>query len=181
MRKRVPTLVAGLLIGALFAGGAAIAVTSTSFKYSTTKTGYLAMSTMDFAPDSLSGATLDYFNGWNSNTLSNDESGRCFNAGVNLPNGAKIKSIRFFYQSDATSDFYGTLIRANPATGASSRIAEVVPANDADVRTSVSDNIPSTKQLVKNKTFQYAVGACPFDGTTFLGARITYTYTNAGD
>jgi hypothetical protein len=180
MRRHVPTLVAGLLIGVL-AGGAAIAVTSTSFKYSTTKTGYLAVSTMDFAPDSLAGATLDYFNGWGSNTLSNEESIRCFNAGVNLPNGAKIKSIRFFYQSDATSDFYGTLVRANPATGASSRIAEVQPANDADVRTSVSDNIPSTQQQVKNKTFQYGVGVCPFDGTTFLGARITYTYKNAGD
>ena len=136
---------------------------------------------MDFVPDSLSGATLDYFNGWSSNSLSNEDAGRCFNAGVNLPNGARIKSIRFFYQSDATSDFYGTLVRANPATGTSSRIAEVTPANDADVRTSASDNIALAKQPVKNASFQYGVGVCPFDGTTFLGARITYTYKNAGD
>ena len=181
MKKQVPTLIAGLMIGALLAGGTAIAVTSTSFIYASVKTGYLAVSPMDFAPDQLRGATSDYVNTWDNAVLSNDDAFRCFNAGVDLPNGARIKSVRFFYTSDASSDFYGTLMRVNPLTGVTGHIGEVNVADDTNTRTSASDAIPATKQTVNNKVWQYSVGACPFSGTAFHGARITYTYKNAGD
>ena len=181
MKKQAPTLIAGLMIGALLAGGTAIAVTSTSFTYASVKTGYLAVSPMDFAPDHLLGATSDYLNTWDGAVLTNQDGNRCFNAGVNLPNGARIKSVRFFYTSDASSDFYGTLMRVNPLTGATGRIAEVIPADDTNTRTSASDSIAATKQTVSNKVWQYSMGACPFSGTAFHGARITYTYKTAGD
>lgn len=181
MRKRIPALVAGLLVGATVIGGTAYAITSSSFTYSSTKTGYLSISTMDFAPDGLWTATEDYFNGWGGSNLSNTNSSRCFNAGVNLPNGSRIKSIRFFYTSDATGDFFGRLVRVNPATGGTKYLATVSPADDTGVRTSVNATVPANQQLVKNGNFQFGVGACPFDGTVFHGARITYTYRSAGD
>jgi len=49
-----------------------------------------------FAPDGLHTATSDYFNQWDPTSLSNQDSGRCFNAGVYLPNGATLSSITFY-------------------------------------------------------------------------------------
>jgi hypothetical protein len=182
MRRHILTLAVGLLAGATLAGGAAIAVTSNAFTYSSLKTGYLALSPMGFAPDSVGSLSPnDYENIWGAAGLTSADGSRCFNTGVTLPNNARIKSIRFFYTSDASSDFSGSFIRVNAATGTSTSLAQVNPANDSNTRTAVTAAVPSTKQVVKNGTFQYGVGTCPVDGTRFHGARITYTYRTAGD
>ena len=136
---------------------------------------------MDFAPDSLRDPVNDYFTSWGGGSISNDDASRCFNAGVNLPQGAKIKSIKFYYTSDATSDFFGRLVRSNPSNGNTTFLATVSPADDSGTRASASDSVPSAKQEVNNKKFHYGVGVCPFDGTLAHGARIKYTYKNAGD
>jgi hypothetical protein len=172
-------LVAGVLIGSLLVG-TSVALTSVSFTYSHTKTGYLNVSPMDFAPDSLRGATNDYFTSWGA-FISNDDASRCFNTGVNLPQGAKMKKLTYFYQSDATSDFFGELVRMNPGANASTTFAAVTPADDTDVPTSVTATIPLASQSINNKRYAYSIGVCPFDGTVFMGVRIQYTYTTAGD
>jgi hypothetical protein len=177
-RNHVATLISGLLIGTLLVGSA-IAVTSPSFKYAHPKTGYLNLSPMAFSPDSLRGATDDYFNSWGSQ-LSNDDSSRCFNTGVSLPQGAKMKEVTYYYQSDATSDLFAEIVRMNPAANSSTTFANASPADDSDVATSITVAVPSNRQAVNNTKYSYGLGVCPFDGTVFMGARIKYTYTSAG-
>lgn len=179
-RNHVVTLVAGILIGLLLIGSA-VAVTSSSFKYSQTQTGYLRLSPMDFAPDSLLGATSDYFNSWSGGRLSNDDTSRCFNTGVNLPQGAKLKKVTYYYQSDATSDFFGEVVRSDPVADTTQVFAVVSPIDDTDVAASVTANVPTNRKTVNNQRYAYAVGVCPNLGTDFRGVRIQYTYTTAGD
>lgn len=179
-RDQVIVLVAGIMIGSMLVG-TSVALTDTTFKYAHPKTGYLNVSTMDFAPDNLQGATDDYFNVWDT-SLSNLAVGRCFNAGINLPQGAKMTQITFFYQSDATSDLGGYLVRRTPASGVGTYAVTSTPVDDSDVATSVTSAIPLSFQTINNRKYAYGVGVCMSSGgTLFNGARIKYTYTNAGD
>jgi hypothetical protein len=177
--RSVVVLVAGILIGSMLVRSA-VAITDDAFKYASPKTGYLNVTTMAFAPDSLQGATDDFFNTWNE-SLTNQAAGRCFNAGVNLPQGATMTKVTFCYRSDATSDLGGYLVRRNPAHGSGIYVVTVSPADDDDVATEVTASIPATYRTVNNKKFAYGVGVCmDTEGTSFDGARITYTYTSAG-
>ena len=160
--------------------GTAVALTSSSFRYSTPKTGKLSLSPSDFAPGSLEGATHDYLNEWDNSTLSNSDFARCFEAGIHLPNGSKFVSIKFFYVSDNTSDFLARVWRQRLATGTAALLRESHPANNAGTLTSDTKTIPSTEQSVNNGTYAYMVGVCPYSGTTFNGAIVTYKYFNAG-
>lgn len=49
---------------------------------------YYSLAASAFAPDGLHTTTSDYFNQWDPSALSNQDSGRCFNAGLSLPDGA---------------------------------------------------------------------------------------------
>ncbi len=53
--------------------------------------------------------------------------------------------------------------------------------DDTDTRTKDTRTVPSNLRDVQNRTYSYGYGTCIGDGTTFEGARITYTYTSAGD
>jgi hypothetical protein len=184
MRGRILTLLTGVLVGAIVAGGAAIAITSTAFTYSSTKTGYLALSTMAFAPNRVgSTGAGDFTNDWTGSAqgISSPDGSRCFSTGVNLPNGSRIRSVRYSFTSGPGANLRIELVRVNPATGASTFLAQAEPLNDAGARRSFSTDVPSTKQLVDNQTFVYGFGVCAQDDTTVHGARITYTYRNAGD
>jgi hypothetical protein len=177
--RHVVAVVAGIAIGSLLVGSAA-AITDTSFQYTHPKTGYLNVSSMAFAPDSLQGATDDYFNTWNE-SLTNQAAGRCFNAGVSLPQGATMTKITFYYRSDATSDLGGYLVRRNPANGSGKYVVTVAPTDDLDANSSVTASIPLAYRTVNNKTFAYGVGVCmDTEGTRFDGVRVTYLYTTAG-
>ena len=47
-----------------------------------TTTHYYSLAASAFTPDGLHTTTSDYFNQWDPLTLSNQDSGRCFNAGL---------------------------------------------------------------------------------------------------
>ncbi len=193
-------LIAGVLVGIAITG-TALALKSSSFTYSRTKTGYYSLSPMDFAPDSLHTPTNDYHKFWIDYVdptpsptddsfvwrLGNTDTARCFNAGVHLPKGAKMKSITFWYESGDLygdlheDDFYGVLVRQNPSTNAAAAIAAVAPIDDSGVKTPITALVESTKQTVNNQAFTYGVGVCVAGDTYFYGARIKYTYKNAGD
>jgi hypothetical protein len=180
-RKQVVlAILCGVVIGSAVVG-TGYALTSKGFTYSHTKTGYLSLHASDFAPDNISDTTQDYYNYWDASQLVNPDSSRCFNAGVHLPQGAIIKSIRFWYQSNASSDFYGELNRVDFATHTYRALGSVTPVDDSNTLTSASSSVPPKKAKVNNQAYMYAVGVCPSDGTDFDGARITYTYTSAGD
>ena len=49
------------------------------------------------------------------------------------------------------------------------------------MRTYVNDVVPANLALVNNALFMYSYRVCAGFDTVFYGARIAYTYTNAGD
>lgn len=148
------------------------AVTSSAFTYSATRTGYYSISPMDLAPDSNASAATVYLNGWGTALTSHNG---CFNAGVNLPQGARITaftyvhggSIHAFLTATAFSDGSNVTVFEEfspPTAGRNVRTVAVVPA-----------------VTVSNAGNMYGVGFCVETGEAFYGARITYTYTSAGD
>jgi hypothetical protein len=174
-KRRISLVLAAVGVLALIAVGAAYALTASSFKYSTAKTGYVTVSPMDFAPDS---DNASYFNNWATGLA--DSSGGCHNAGVNLPQGSKVKSITFFYKSGVGSEFFGRFVRMRLGTGVGADIVTAVsPANDLGTASSVTSNVGAANQPV-SASFAYGVGVCPGSDGTALGARIKYTYTSAG-
>jgi hypothetical protein len=165
-------LVVGLLIGMLTVG-TAVALTSSSFKYSKPKTGKLSLSPSEFVPHS-SGES--YVTTWNPATTNGPA---CLATGIHLPNGSRIISIKFFYRSGASGDFQGLLYRQPLATGVSQELVNVHPADDSFTRKSVAHGVPSTKRTVANGTYAYLVAYC--SAPDFGGAIVTYKYFNAGD
>jgi hypothetical protein len=175
-RRRVYLALAAVGLLALMAVGTAYAITSSSFKYSSTKTGYLSVSHMDFIPDS---PNSTYFTDWTSGL--SDTGGECFNAGINLPSGSKVKSITFFYESGPGSEFFGRFVRMRGPTGTGIDITSFAnPANDAGTPTSVTRNVGAANQGVNNTQFSYGVGVCPGSDGVSYGARVKYTYRTAG-
>jgi hypothetical protein len=172
------TLVTGVTIGVAAVGTAAASQAGTAAKSltSTTTVHHYTIAASAFAPDSLEGATNDYYNLWDPSTLSNNESLRCFNAGVALPNGATITSVSFFYTNGATDSFYGELNRQNLGTHGFKLLASVrsTPTGSSPVYTKSTRSI-TTSNVVNTATYAYSAGVCPFGDSTFSGAMINYT------
>ena len=188
--KNLQLIGSGVVIGALLVG-TSLAVTSKSFRYNKAKTGYLSVSPLSFGPDS--GPDVDFFQSWGNGLRGVDA---CFNAGVQLPHGARMKSITYYFTSTNDvgnpddDDFYGEITKTKAsAIGAvnfptSTPFAKATPVNDTGDPAAITKTIPSTHEVVNNRLFEYGIGICT-DGaenvTKFFGARIKYTYRTAGD
>jgi hypothetical protein len=140
----------------------------------TSGTQALTVSAAAFAPDGLHTTTNDYFNQWDPATLSNSEAGRCFNAGVNLPTGAKISSVTFDYTEGSTA-LYGELNRQDLADHSSLQLASFDSATTTGTPTYTSTTIAVAAHKTVVATDGYGLGVCPIGTTTFSGATITYT------
>ena len=149
------------------------AITDGAFTYSSPKTGYLALSTMAFTPDGSSTAANSWFNSWTNNSLSGNG---CFNAGVNLPNGAKITSIRVMY----SKGIFVNLVAVPRETGAGTVIATITRSHANSNRVGFTNTLADPVE-VDNNTNQIGIGICVNTGESFNGVRINYTYTSAGD
>ena len=175
-KRRVYLALASVGLLALIVVGTAYAITSSSFKYSSTKTGYVSVSHMDLAADN-SGNT--YFNNWSTGLAADG----CYNAGVNLPQGSKVKSVTYFYESGvgAGSDFFGRFVRQDmPNSTGLDLFTAVNPVNNTGLPSSVTATVGAANQTINNKRYSYGIGVCPGSDGNFLGARVKYTYKNAG-
>jgi hypothetical protein len=170
------TLAAGLAIGFTAVGTASAAAGSAAGPAAATTVNNYSIAASAFAPDGLHTTTNDYFNLWNPSTLSNTDSGRCFNAGVALPNGAKLKSVTFFYTNGATDSLSGNLNRQNLGLHTSKVLGsfDSTPTGTSPAYSHTSLNIPSSLATV-NTQYAYSVGVCPFGDATFTGITISYT------
>src|SRR5262249_55314089 len=121
-----------------------------------------------FAPDSLDGATNDYYNLWDPSTLSNTDSGRCFNAGVILPSGALVKSVTFYYTNGATDGLSGELNRQNLLTHQTRTLASFTstPTSTIPVYTHTTVGVTNSVPVDTTK-YAYSLGVCPFGDATF--------------
>jgi hypothetical protein len=164
---------------ALTAAGAAYALTASSFKYSSAKTGYVKVSQGAFAPDS--SPSGGHTNSWTDGLSA---AGGCLNAGFELPAGASsVKAVTFYYKSPAGSDFLGQFWATQLTTGEGLQLASAFPSNDADTPTSVTADVATINQPVTTGR-AYGLRVCPGtdfnDSGAFYGAKIKYTYTSAG-
>jgi hypothetical protein len=178
VRLRLLAIIATGFIAALAMGGTAVAITGTEFLYSSTKTGFLSIHPMDLAPDS---NNAQYSNDYLFPTLF-AANVSCYSTGVNLPHGSRITQLAVWYSSPAGSDPVVLFVRNNLANGTSdSLITSGSIFNDSNTRKLAVLPLAGGSSVVGNAGFSYGFGICPGVNGSFRGARITYTYTNAGD
>ena len=162
----------------LVLSGTAMAVTDTSFRYSTVQTGYLMIGPGDFVPQAAVTANNHFIEPFKM-TLGSTFG--CFDAGVHLPQGATVTSVRTSYRSGTDSDLLIYLVRVNPVTEDFGYLIARAVSDDSSAHTYVNDLVAADKRLVNNGLFTYTYEVCFGSGTTFYGARIAYQYTSAGD
>jgi hypothetical protein len=168
VRTIVLATASGVLI-AMFVGGIANAINSAVFRYSTPRVGYFSVSAMAFAPDdniSAGNFAVNYPTGQLSG-------GGCFNAGVHLPQGAKMTGLSVWFSSTSAS---AMLLRHRLINGVSDEIV----SKTGITRAGTFDISDPALEVIDNIRYGYGFAACPGNGV-FLGARIRYTYSAAGD
>jgi hypothetical protein len=156
------------------AGAPARAATAPTSVPGATVTGHYSLAASAFAPDGLHDTTEDYFNAWDPATLSNQDSGRCFNAGLSLPDKAVLKTVTVYY-TESTTDMYFEIneqdLAAHTATDAVS-----LDTPTAATPTYASDTVDFAKGSKVNMADDaYSAGVCPNGSATFTGFTITYT------
>jgi hypothetical protein len=183
-RKQILLLLAGATIGASLVG-TSIAVTSNSFRYSETKTGFVSFSPSEFIADFSGDAYSNAFD-------EGGYEGECYaTTGVHLPHGARAKSVTFYYETQGnmpTQTFLGEFHRrrANnldaagyPPFAFMTNPGTLIAGNTSPA--AVTGQVRDSKELIDNKNFEYLLAICPRSAGIFYGARIRYTYRTAGD
>ena len=174
--RTVIATAAGTLLAALLLNGVAQAVTDTIFKYSKPKTGYYSISTLDMIPSN----SADVYGQSGADQLI-PGAGYCFNSGVHLPYRATITALTAWSTSGVNGNPNFYLYRAKMLDSTSDIIAQMHPTDDSGTR-KVAHIAIAASNLVDNMHYTYGLLVCLTSGSDiFNGARLTYTYTNAGD
>jgi hypothetical protein len=131
----------------------------------------LSISAAAFTGDGLDAS--EYFNEWDPATLSSPNASECFNSGVNLPPGSKIKSVTFYYTAGG-STMYGELNRQDLANHTDILLASFDSTQEAPAfYTSTTVTLTANKAVVASDG--YGLGVCVDGNTTFSGATIAYS------
>lgn len=143
---------------------AALAIAATG-----AEAAYKTIHPMAFAPDSaVSGSTPDFNNAWYSGELMGQG---CYNAGVDLPDGARINKLKIYFKSTDQSHIVVTFYATKISNGETKTITFDFIEDDDDVRKFKNYVVSHTVNMSK---FMYGIGVCPFSGGAFYGARIKY-------
>ncbi len=166
------TLAAGAAIG-FFAIGTTAA--SAAAPAAATVTQHYSLASTAYAPDGLHATADDYFNQWDPATLSNTDTGRCFNAGLSLPPKASLKSITVYYTGGSAAMFFEINQQTLATHTASDLVAFDTTVNTGSpAYTSMTETFPANT-VVNMAQNAYSSGVCPSGDTTFSGFTITYT------
>jgi hypothetical protein len=162
---------ASVLAAAPFAG-------TLSAAPATQKTGRLGIDPMAMSPD----GNFAFENDW-ATGLTNTYN--CFNAGINLPQGAKITNVAIAYNSpgaDPSPDHrvYVELRRKMFSTGQTENIgARIFPRTNGSRTLSKLPTPNGETTPIDNLKYTYGIGVCMGAvQNSFYGARILYTYTD---
>jgi hypothetical protein len=175
--RMIGVISTGVLATFVFAGGAA-AITSTIFRYETAKTGYYTISASALA---IRDTTVDNFV-ISDTMLFNAEAagGQCWNAGINLPDRAIIKTLTVWSSAGEVSNGSASLIRHNLTTDTTDILAQPVLSIANLNRHATTANVSAALGTVSNRSYSYQFVVCLSLHQTFGDARITYTYSDAG-
>jgi hypothetical protein len=140
-----------------------------------TVTHHYSLAASAFAPDGLHNTAEDYFNNWDPTTLSNQDAGRCFNAGLYLPVGATLKSVTAYYTA-GSSVMYFELNRQDLINHTDVDLVSFdTTATSTSTYMSTRMPVPSADAAVNMTDYAYSAGVCPSGITTFSGLIIAYT------
>lgn len=173
--RGIALAVTSAVLGALFLGGVAHAVTDTVFKYTAPKTGLLSIPAAAFTPTSLA---YDYLN--NGDTLGPTTNNlTCFVAPVHLPQNAKM-TVWAMWRKSAAGDFSAAIERVSFAQNGATLI--LYKPSLPDTGATFKGAAFSISESVNNNLYSYFAFVCMKNtSTSFAGMRITYTYATAGD
>lgn len=171
--------------GAIFAlalGGAAWAITSNVFKYSTDQNGWLMISPSAFVPED--GLATQWTKGTGQALQGTDPSTLvCFSAPVALPHSAKLTGVRLWYARSQTGELtYSFQSRDSVYDfGVGTSIIPTRHAPSSTGTTSLNRSItdPSV-QTIDNRRYTYFFRVCMNGGGEVWAVRVAYTYNNAG-
>ena len=164
--------------------GIAYATVSNIFQYTTTQTGYLSLDPMAFSPKGKTDAAHYGINGpfWIEKDVS--ALSVCMVAPVNLPEGARITSLKAWASADADQAVQVTLTRVNLALGGGANVVAALISHDTSQnRFAMTTPAHAAVATINNEHYGYGLEVCIVDSTAnalFYAARITYTYTTAG-
>jgi hypothetical protein len=167
-------------VAALLLSGAAQAITDTVFKYSTPKNGNFTIDRMAMTPADENAAANFSIETGNGQGL-RATGPQCFNAAVNLPQGATIVRMTVWYSSVAEGDPDFFVLRQRLTDGQTDTVITSTGADDSGQRKTLNADANATFATVDNVRYSYGFGACLAQLDKFYAARILYTYTNAGD
>ncbi len=155
---------------------AASAITDSSFKYSTVKTGLYTISPMAMSPDRGNPTVTTWFTDWDNGLTG----AGCFNTGINLPAGAKITNLRVIARSNGGATTVTALVAETNLTSGSASPINSFTATIPNDNTVAARNLVVSPPVTVDGNHAYGVGICITANQRFLGARVTYTYQNAG-
>ncbi|HET7679363.1 MAG TPA: hypothetical protein VFK79_04415 [Xanthobacteraceae bacterium] len=162
------------ILAALSFSGVAQAITDTVFRYSSPRAGYYTIDQMAMSPDR---STATYVNSWGAGLAGN----ACFNTGVNLPHGATITAVAFWYSSAGSGNPRGMVLRHRLSDSTQHLVAIQTFADDSNTRKGGAIPVTAALALINNALYTYSFATCLNSGDNFFSARITYTYATAGD
>lgn len=124
---------------------------------------------MAFSPDGAFSAKVgDFGQDWTTGTLTGDG---CYNAGVDLPDGARINQLKIYFKSTDDDNVIISFYATNIVTGKSKTIVSESIQDDAGVRKARKFD---TDHIVDMRKYMYGIGVCPYFNGAFYGARIKY-------
>jgi hypothetical protein len=172
------TVVAGSLVAIVSIAAIAQAATDTIYKYTTPKNGTFQISALAMIPEwhnteydiDYEGALVSYNNG-------------CFSTSVHLPQGATIAAITGFYSSGAGTNPHYQFARYTVNNGAFVSMAlKAVQDGTGNRKPFQAPVIKGEARVVNNNQHSYVFLTClGSENNKFHGARVSYTYTHAGD
>jgi hypothetical protein len=172
------TIAAATIAAAMSVAAGSQAATDVIYKYKTPKTGAIQVSPAAMTPDS---GGYDYSIHFAPASLVVHASTGCFIAPVNLPQGAVITTFTVLYSSDSVDGINVRLLRNKLADGSNDELADPTMGDTKGKRKALNAPIDPDLGLINNTMYNYSVGTCVSVDTAFYGARLIYTYTNAGD
>jgi hypothetical protein len=177
-----PRAAAGLVLGlttGLFLSGVAWGINSTVFHYSTPQTASYTIPAAALAPRD---SSTNYFHGFGYLRVGSIGAlTDCFQGPVNLPQGAKITKLAIWYRAGAVGRVTVDLRRYRFNNGEVGDIAEITSTDATQTRVSKAVSVSGPLATINNDAFNYDFSICLGTNDTFEGARLTYTYTTAGD
>jgi hypothetical protein len=181
-KLQISYYLAGIATATIF-GGAAVAISSDEFTYSSTQTGHLSIDPASLSPANEIAAKN--FQIANLLLSTKSASRNCYNTGLNFPDGARLINVTVQYHRGGRIPplvrMYQNGIQTNDGHILLQRTLQYTGGGFAHPTIGLNNGIPSQYKTVDNNASSYGFTFCLSNNDIFKGAKVEYTYISAGD